>query len=134
MISVRKQEFIEMFLLGLVFLAIGVLGYIIKNNIINFIAFMFVVCYSNFTFIKRKLKKQQDDDDSLQNKYHAGYFTFFILLVILTIFIGVMIIFSLTTGEGFYTTFTIDLNFLCIVLGVLIIIYYLAFMYFDRTE
>lgn len=134
MISVRKQEFIEMFLLGLVYLAIGVTGYIVKSNIINLIAFMLATTYSFYTVSKRKLSKEKDDDDSLQNKNLAGHVTFLLILVVLNIFVGVMIIYSITTGKGFYTTFTIDLNFLCIVLGTLKIVYYLAFMYFDRTE
>ena len=85
-------------------------------------------------FTKRKIKKQRDDDDSLQNKNLAGYVTFLLILLVLTIFLGVSIIAGIITGKGLYITFTIDLNFLCILLGILKIIYFLAFMYFDRTE
>ena len=83
MISVRKQEFIEMFLLGVVHLVIGISGYIVKSNMINLIAFVVATSYSIFIYTKRKFKKQQDDDDSLQNKNKAGHVTFLIFIAIL---------------------------------------------------
>lgn len=134
MISVRKQEFIEMFLLGVVHLVIGISGYIVKSNMINLIAFVVTTSYSIFIYTKRKFKKQQDDDDSLQNKNKAGHVTFLIFIAILTLFLGIMVLYGAFNGKGFYTTITLDLNFICIILGSLEIIYYLVFMYFDRSE
>lgn len=134
MISVRKQEFIEMFLLGFVYLVIGITGSMIRSNISNYIAIVLATMYSFYTKSKRKLIKEEDDDDSLQNKNIAGHITFLFILVVLTLFVSIMIIYSIIFGKGFDMTFTIDLNFLCIILGILKIVYYLAFMYSDRTE
>lgn len=134
MFTVKKQEFIEMFLLGLVYLVIGVTGYIIKSNAINLIAFVLATIYSLYTISKRKLRKENDDDDSLQNKNRAGHITFLLMLVILNVFIGVMIILGILAGDGFYITFTFDINFACIILGMMKVTYYFSFMYFDRTE
>lgn len=134
MISVRKQEFLEMFLPGVIYLIIGISGLLLKNNIINLISFLLVTCYSAYKFTKRNMKKQKDDDDSLQNKYKAGYVTLFLEILLLTIYLGVNVFVEIFTGNGLYSTIAIDLNSLCVILGSLEITYYLAFMHFDRTE
>lgn len=134
MISVRKQEFIEMFLPGLIFLIIGISGSLLKNNIINLVAFILVASYSIFKFTKRNIKKQKDDDDSMLNKYKAGYVTFFLAIILLIICLVVLIFVGILSNNGLFTKITIDLNSLFVIVGVLKITYYLIFMYFDRTE
>lgn len=134
MISVRKQEFIDMFLPGLVYFLIGFSGYLLKSNLVNGVAFILAAIYSLFKFTKRSLKKQKDDDDSLQNKHKAGYTTFFLALLLLLIYLGIMIVLGISEGTGLYTSITWDLNTLCLILGMLHIVYFIAFMRFDRTE
>lgn len=134
MISVRKQEFIEMFLPGVVYLIIGISGCLIKSNYLNLIAFILMAGYSFYVFTKKSIKKEKDDDDSKQNKNRAGYFTFHLILIAVTLYLAFMIIVGGFNGNGFYTIVTMDLNALCIALGTIQIIYYLAFSYFDRTE
>jgi len=134
MISVRKQEFLEMFLPGVIYLIVGISGFLFKDNIINLISFILVTCYSTYKFTKRNMIKQKDDDDSLQNKYKAGYVTLFSAILLLTIYLVAKVFMGIFTGNGLYSTVVIELNSLCIILGSLEITYYLAFMHFDRTE
>lgn len=134
MISVRKQEFLEMFLPGVIYLIIGISGFVLKNNIINLISFLLVTCYSAYIFTKRNMKKQKDDDDSLGNKYKAGYVTLFLSILLLTVYLCIKVFIGILNGNGLYSTVSIDLNSLCVILGSVEITYYLVFMYFDRAE
>ena len=133
MITVRKQEFIESFLYGIILLLIGITGCILNNHIYDNLSFILMILYSTYKFILRNKKREEDDELSEQSKAKASNLVFLGLLIILYI-ITIIIYLSEVLLHSISITLTLNINTLFIILGILHIAYYLAFMYFERCE
>ena len=129
MISVRRQEFYEVFMQGVIFLMIGILGYIIDSPIVNLPIFVLTVVYWVICFINNRKNKQKDDDLSKFNKYKAGYATMLIVFLIMMLAVT-GIFFSKHTLSA---SIELDLRALFIVLGILMITYYLFFIHYEKV-
>ena len=124
MVSVRKQEFLEFFVVGFLFLLVGIFGYILSSFHLDLMVVVIAILYTAVVFYYRKKKKQKDDEVSLSNKSQAGYVTFILALACLCLILVLLVL-----AKSFMAlTIEFDYRAICIFLGFFMIVYYLVFI------
>lgn len=133
MISVRKQMFYSNFLVGILYILVGISNYFEENiyfDLISIVSSVLIVIYLFFYSFKiGKKKYQQDDELSIENKTMAGYRLYSLIYILALLSIVFISAVSLLTNKTI--SITIDKNSLWILCGSIQVVYYLKFIHFE---
>lgn len=132
MVSVRKQMFYSYFLVGILFIIVGISNYFEKNiffGIISIVSSSLIDIYLILYGLKiGKKKYQQDDELSIENKNIAGYSMYSLIYMLAVFSIAIMSTVYLFTHKTISFSITLDKNSLWIICGIIQIVYYLKFI------
>jgi hypothetical protein len=129
MAKIRMQEFLDVGLIGIVFILYGILSFFVNVNIFFIICDFLLAGYWIFRFVTRKMKKERDDDLSLSDKRRAGYRSFALGVLLVLLYNGYQIIASF--GKKSFVI-TMDLRVLSIIFGLWVLSYYFFYRHFEK--
>ena len=129
MIKIKMQEFLDIGLIGIIFILYGTLSFFINVNVFFVICDIVLAGYWMFRFATRKMKKEKDDDLSISDKRRAGYRSFVIGVLLIFIYLGYKVIASY--GKQSFIV-NIDLRILSIICGLWVLSYYFFYRHFEK--
>lgn len=129
MIKIKMQEFLDVGLIGVIFILYGILSFFIDVNVFFVICDILLAGYWIFRFATRKMKKEKDDDLSISDKRRAGYRSFVLGVLLILIYLGYQVIASY--GKQSFIV-NIDLRILSIICGLWVLSYYFFYRHFEK--
>ena len=129
MIKIKLQEFLDIGLIGVIFILYGILSYFVNVNVFFIVCDVLLAAYWLFRFFTRKMKKEKDDDLSLTDKRRAGYRSFVLAVLLVLLYLGYQVFVSY--GKDSFLI-TMDLRVLSIVCGIWVLSYYVFYRHFEK--